>query len=191
MVHGRGRLLAVCSCEFEYFPITRPDCQDSTLKIYCSHGCIVLWHSAGDARKQLNLWLCNSTNLQCVCLTTELHLSSKIDITYYYKMADYCRPPELKTHSAASLVLAVFPFREVKERSVKQLPSYEDRNYYCRGTLDGELVGKGTTGDQGGPGTINEFLLKLSNSSLPLGLIEGINAVTNYLKSKDFSRHTL
>lgn len=102
-------------------------------------------------------------------------------------MADYCRPPELEIQSAASLVLAVFPFSEVKERSVKQLPSYEDRNYYFRGTLDGELVGKGITRDQERPEAINEFLLKLSNSSLPYGLIEGINAVTNYLKSKGFS----
>ena len=70
---------------------------------------------------------------------------------------------------------------------MRQLPSYEDRNYYFKGTLDGELVGKGISRSLEGPESMTEFVLKLSNSSLPYQLIEGINAVTNYLKSKAFS----
>jgi len=42
--------------------------------------------------------------------------------------------PEVKGCSIAKLVTTLFPFKEVDKHSVKQLPSYEDRNYYLAGT---------------------------------------------------------
>ena len=64
----------------------------------------------------------------------------------------YYQPPELKGCIIAKLVAVLFPFKEINKHSVKQLPSYEDRNYYLAGTTTAE--------DE----TMEEFMLKISNS---------------------------
>ena len=87
-------------------------------------------------------------------------------------MADYCRPPELKACILAKLVVALFPFEEIAEHSVKQLPSYEDRNYYLTGTTV--------------KGAVEEFVLKISNSIRDIETQEGLNAVTSHLHRQGF-----
>ena len=57
---------------------------------------------------------------------------------------------------------------------MKQLPSYEDRNYYLAGTT--------TAGDE----TMEEFVLKISNSLMDAEIKEGLNTVTSYLHRKGF-----
>ena len=53
----------------------------------------------------------------------------------------FVRPPELESSIVAKLIPAVFPFKKVEESSVKQLPSYEDRNYYLTGVTEGVTSG--------------------------------------------------
>ena len=89
-------------------------------------------------------------------------------------MARYCRPPELKGCVVTKLVAALFPFKDIDEHSVKQFPSYEDRNYYLAGTT--------TAGDE----TMEEFVLKISNSLMDAEIKEGLNTVTSYLHKKGF-----
>ena len=71
-----------------------------------------------------------------------------------WRLNGFVRPPELESSVVAKLILAVFPFKEVEESSVKQLPSYEDRNYYLTGVSEGSA-------DEN---TEGEFVLKISNS---------------------------
>ena len=89
-------------------------------------------------------------------------------------MARYYRPPELKGCIVAKLVAVLFPFKDIDEHSVKQFPSYEDRNYYLAGTT--------TAGDE----TMEEFVLKISNSLMDAEIKEGLNTVTSYLHKKGF-----
>jgi len=77
----------------------------------------------------------------------------------------YCRPPELNGCIVAKLVAALFPFKEIDGRVVKQLPSYEYRNYYLAGTT--------TAGGE----SMEEFVLKISNSLMDIEVVEGLNAV--------------
>ena len=88
----------------------------------------------------------------------------------------FVRPPELESSVVAKLILAVFPFKEVEESSVKQLPSYEDRNYYLTGATNCDR-----DGNRGG-----EFVLKISNSLKDMELKMGLNAVMCHLHQQGF-----
>ena len=78
----------------------------------------------------------------------------------------FVRPPELESSVVAKLILGVFPFKEVKESSVKQLPSYEDRNYYLTSVTNCGSTDENTEG---------EFVLKISNSLMDIELKKGHN----------------
>jgi len=69
----------------------------------------------------------------------------------------------------------LFPFKEIDGRVVKQLPSYEDRNYYLAGTT--------TAGGE----SMEEFVLKISNSLMDIEVVEGLNAVTSHLHRQGFN----
>ena len=79
------------------------------------------------------------------------------------------RPPEIRADILSDIVVRHFPFEKVDHTSIRQLVSYEDRNYYFVGTLEG-----GSTSE--------EFVFKVNNVSVSLELIEGQNAVMNHLK---------
>ena len=83
------------------------------------------------------------------------------------------RPPELGRGTVASLARDLFPFREVREESVKQLPSYDDRNFYFRGSPE---CGDG----------MNEYVLKVSNTCFSFEVNQGMNCVMRFLKSREF-----
>ena len=89
----------------------------------------------------------------------------------------FVRPPELESSVVAKLILAVFSFKEVEESSVKQLPSYEDRNYYLTGVTEGVT----NCGSRDG-----EFVLKISNSLMDIELKMGLNAVVSHLYQQGF-----
>ena len=50
-------------------------------------------------------------------------------------MSSYIRPPSLSTRAVINLIKDYFPFRHIVEDSIKELVSYDDRNYYFRGEL--------------------------------------------------------
>ena len=93
----------------------------------------------------------------------------------------FVRPPELESSIVAKLILAVFPFKEVEESSVKQLPSYEDRNYYL--TVVTEGVTNCGSGDEN---TEGEFVLKISNSLMDVELKKGHNDLMTHLYQQGF-----
>ena len=89
----------------------------------------------------------------------------------------FVRPPELESSVVTKLILAIFSFKEVEESSVKQLPSYEDRNYYLTGVTEGVT----NCGRRDG-----EFVLKISNSLMDIELKKGLNAVVSHLYQQGF-----
>ena len=94
------------------------------------------------------------------------------------------RPPALCIRALSKLVTELFPFKSVNESSIRSLPSYDDRNYYFRGVLDGHGV---ATGRQN-VSRNDEFILKLGN---PLyasyETLRGINSMMKYLHDKRFT----
>ncbi len=92
-------------------------------------------------------------------------------------MSAYCRPPELSPGQVSRLVTWLFPFREVVEDSVKQLPSYEDRNFYLKASSKEGSDVNVTSG----------YVLKVYNSTTTQELVEGIGSVLTYLKSRGFT----
>ena len=89
----------------------------------------------------------------------------------------FVRPPELESSVVAKLILGVFPFKEVKESSVKQLPSYEDRNYYLTSVTNCGSTDENTEG---------EFVLKISNSLMDVELKKGHNDLMCHLYQQGF-----
>ena len=89
----------------------------------------------------------------------------------------FVRPPELESSVVAKLILAVFSFKEVEESSVKQLPSYEDRNYYLTGLTE-DVTNRGRRD--------GEFVLKISNSLMDIELKKGHNDLMSYLYQQGF-----
>lgn len=86
------------------------------------------------------------------------------------------RPPELSSETVAILVKENFPFSEVDEISVKQLPSYDDRNFYFRGRLEVDEIRT----------EVQEYVAKVSNSLMSCELLDGLNAVMYHLRGKGF-----
>ena len=97
----------------------------------------------------------------------------------------FVRPPELESSVIAKLILAVFPFNEVEETSVKQLPSYKDRNYYLTGVTEGVSEGVTNCGSAG-ENTEGEFVLKISNSLMDVELKKGHNDLMCHLYQQGF-----
>ena len=92
------------------------------------------------------------------------------------------RPPSLSRAAVTRLVTKVFPFQHVDQNSVKQLPSYDDRNFYFRGTPEHTpLEGASAYMER-------EYVLKLNNPLLAsYGVLKGINALLYHLHSKGFT----
>ena len=96
------------------------------------------------------------------------------------------RPPSLGTAAVARLVTEYFPFQHVDQQSVKQFPSYDDRNFYFRGTPEHASL-------EGGAGTCietqREYVLKLNNPLVSsYGVLKGINALLTHLNTKGFTK---
>ena len=92
------------------------------------------------------------------------------------------RPPSLSRAAVTRLVTEVFPFQHVDQNSVKQLPSYDDRNFYFRGTpVRTPLEGAGAYMER-------EYVLKLNNPLLAsYGVLKGINTLLTHLHNKGFT----
>ena len=93
----------------------------------------------------------------------------------------FVRPPELESSIVAKLILAVFPFEEVEESSVKQLPSYEDRNYYLTGVIEDVTNCGSRDGNRE-----REFVMKISNSLMDIELKKGHNDLMSHLHQQGF-----
>ena len=92
------------------------------------------------------------------------------------------RPPSLSSAAVAKLAKEYFYFQYVDEHSVKQLPSYDDRNFYFRGTVVPE--GAASVGSSTSSG---EYVLKLNNPLLAsCDILKGINDLLNHLHAKGF-----
>ncbi|XP_019856668.1 PREDICTED: hydroxylysine kinase-like [Amphimedon queenslandica] len=71
-------------------------------------------------------------------------------------MADI-RPPSLSPQGVVKLLNDYFPFKHIAESSVKELNSYDDRNYYFRGHFLGNIPKSEHSSSE------NEFVLKVLN----------------------------
>ena len=81
------------------------------------------------------------------------------------------RPPFLSTQQALAAIKKHFIFKEVDESSIKEFPSYRDRNYYFQGECTDE--------------SHSEFVFKQSNPlSTTFEVMEGVNAVMKHLHSR-------
>ena len=90
----------------------------------------------------------------------------------------YVRPPSLVVpRLLRSFVLEAFPFHSIDASSVRELDSYEDRNYYFRGNVL-----------RGGTGT-TEYVLKILNSrdSREEAVVDGLSRMVMHLKSKGYN----
>lgn len=95
------------------------------------------------------------------------------------------RPPDICRKTVRQLLLKLYPFAKVEESTVKQLVSYEDRNFYFKGVLG--TAGSGTEGEDGRETTgTKEFVLKIFNVCSKYEHVEGVNKVLKHLKSKHF-----
>ena len=94
------------------------------------------------------------------------------------------RPPSLSSAAVAKLVKEYFYFQHIDEQSVKQLPSYDDRNFYFRGT-----VAPGTAANISSSMSLGEYVLKLNNPLLAsYDVLKGINDLLNHLHLKGFTK---
>lgn len=78
-----------------------------------------------------------------------------------------------------SLVKRLYPFQDVDKTSVKQLPGYEDRNFYFKGHLEDDFASYSEI-------TSQEFVFKVSHTSNSRELLEGVNEVMDHLCRKGF-----
>lgn len=87
------------------------------------------------------------------------------------------RPPSLLPATVCTLVTKYFKCRNVVEKSVKTLPSYDDRNYYfCAEQCDTKC---------------SEFVLKLVNPEhTPLSAAKEINRLMHHVHSKGYTFST-
>ena len=86
------------------------------------------------------------------------------------------RPPPLAFETAHSLLSGRFAFKIVSPTSFKQLPSYDDRNFYFEGQLDSSEPSDGV-------GT-EPFVLKISNPMRGLQFLNATNAMMLHLRAK-------
>ena len=97
------------------------------------------------------------------------------------------RPPSLSSAAIAKLVKEYFYFHDVDERSVKQLPSYDDRNFYFRGCATtpepaSSITSRSILSDR-------EYILKLNNPLIvSYDVLSGINDLLNHLHAKSFTK---
>ena len=87
------------------------------------------------------------------------------------------RPPVVGFLSALSTLRGCFPFKKVLRSSFRELPSYDDRQFYFEGELE-------TLAVSGAGGGNEPFVLRLSNLMFSVELINGFNAVMQHLSKK-------
>lgn len=86
------------------------------------------------------------------------------------------RPCVLSSKAVRRLILKCFPFKSVNESTIKELVSYDDRNYY----FQGERL-------EHSHSSLNEYVLKLTNSQDTPEIVSGLSQILLYLKNKGFS----
>ena len=92
------------------------------------------------------------------------------------------RPPSLSPGAVTKILKECFHFQDVDEQSVKQLPSYDDRNFYFRGTVTPEASAVNTISSR-------EYVLKLNNPLIvSYDVLKGINDLLNHLHAKGFTK---
>ena len=99
------------------------------------------------------------------------------------------RPPSLDSVSVCSLLKHLYPFQDIDEGSVKQLPGYEDRNFYFKGCLEVEPIGalkKVASAPDINTYDYDEFIFKASHITNSCEVLEGINEVMDHIKRKGF-----
>ena len=99
------------------------------------------------------------------------------------------RPPSLDSVAVCSLLKHLYPFRAVDDSSVKQLPGYEDRNFYFKGYLEDEqsmpdsvlktIINTSTS-------HYGEFIFKVSHVTNSYETLVGVNEVMDHMKHKGF-----
>ena len=100
------------------------------------------------------------------------------------------RPPSLDSVAVCSLLRHLYPFSNVDEDSVRQLPGYEDRNFYFKGyfevsdSFDGTVKSKITSAPDISP--YDEFIFKVSHITNSYKVLQGVNEVMDHLKCKGF-----
>lgn len=88
------------------------------------------------------------------------------------------RPPPLPSQSVRKLAMDHFPFQSVDTSTIRELDSYDDRNYHFHGTL--------AAGNE--RPIPSEYVLKVLNwreSKFP-GLVDGFNKVMLHLRDKGY-----
>ena len=90
------------------------------------------------------------------------------------------RPPALSNIAVAKLIQQIYPFDYVDESSVKQLPSYDDRNFYFTGVPSHtdalEMIKP------------KEYVLKIFNClNNTIEVVRGVSALMEHLNDKCFS----
>ena len=83
------------------------------------------------------------------------------------------RPPQLPLKAITAIICRYFNFKEVYANSIKEFPSYDERNYYFRGE---SLNAKSC-----------EYVLKLGNPlAVNLDVAIGLNSIMKHLSSCGF-----
>ena len=95
-----------------------------------------------------------------------------------FKMSIRSRPPYLSHSSIEHFLKTYFPFRAVNKSSIKELVSYDDRNYYFRGEIDPPFSSSITPG--------NEYVLKFLNHRFDIELVKGLTELKKYLYGRGF-----
>ena len=99
------------------------------------------------------------------------------------------RPPSLNSAAVAKLVKEYFYFHDVDERSVKQLPSYDDRNFYFRGSTTTSTPEPASSISSRSIMSDREYILKLNNPLIvSYDVLRGINDLLNHLHAKNFTK---
>ena len=104
------------------------------------------------------------------------------------------RPPSLSSAAVVKLVKEFFWFKAVDELSVKEFPSYDDRNFYFRGTLEEARDHLQTDGVEdvtphAQQKLEGEYVLKLNNPLFAsYDVLLGINALLNHLHANGCTR---
>ena len=88
------------------------------------------------------------------------------------------KPPLLQASELSEILETLYPLSDMDHSSVKELNSYDDRNYYFRASLEQA----GASSEE-----LQEYVLKLSNSYKRLEVLEGTNSVLRHTKSKNLN----
>ena len=95
------------------------------------------------------------------------------------------RPPELTSLTVSKIVRNLFCFCDVNTQSVKELPSYVDRNFYFCGTPEASVKNQHEDPGEQAQSEEREYVLKVHNPLLfSCAILGGINTLLDYLQSK-------